>query len=323
MNSLSFNPGYTWRSATIPFRIYLEHPRCRIFIIDNILHNYNWIEKYNRYFRETDIFFIHCTWFFSSHLAKKTDEMFSFLSLNKDNFFFLFNSPTEKLNLEAFGFQGDLINHNCWLDHNYVVKPLNLDKLYHAIYVGRRTSFKRHMLASKVSSLALVAGHNHGNSVADIPPHAYLNSKQLTPEEVCTKINESYCGLILSESEGACYSSSEYLLCGVPVVSTPSTGGRDVWYDDYNSIISEPNPDAIASAVEEIVRNPRDPLKIRKRHIELSMLYRDKFVSALADVLSRHSIYDISAKNFFLHSYIHKLRVNCIPDFHNIWMAPA
>ena len=47
-------------------------------------------------------------------------------------------------------------------------------------------------------------------------------------------------GGVFSEEEGACWASSEYLLCGLPVVSTHSRGGRDVWYSGHNSLIVEP-----------------------------------------------------------------------------------
>jgi glycosyltransferase involved in cell wall biosynthesis len=38
----------------------------------------------------------------------------------------------------------------------------------------------------------------------------------------------------------------EYMLCGTPVVSTPSTGGRDVFFTPENSIIRDDNPKAVA-----------------------------------------------------------------------------
>ena len=43
----------------------------------------------------------------------------------------------------------------------------------------------------------------------------------------------------MSSQEGAMYSSVEYLLCGLPIVSTKSTGGHDVFFTDTNCIIAE------------------------------------------------------------------------------------
>lgn len=54
--------------------------------------------------------------------------------------------------------------------------------------------------------------------------------RYLDHDEVTDAIYKSCLGGIFSEHEGACYASTEYLLCGCPVISTPSVGGRDVWY---------------------------------------------------------------------------------------------
>lgn len=51
----------------------------------------------------------------------------------------------------------------------------------------------------------------------------------LPPAQVCAALNRGEVGLALSELEGACWASTEYLLCGLPVVSTPCSGGREVW----------------------------------------------------------------------------------------------
>ncbi|NBU99718.1 MAG: hypothetical protein EBS19_16170, partial [Spirochaetia bacterium] len=44
----------------------------------------------------------------------------------------------------------------------------------------------------------------------------YMNQNRIPMEEVLNIYNKSYCGGIFSEKEGACYSSSEYLLAGLP-----------------------------------------------------------------------------------------------------------
>ena len=36
---------YTWPSDFFPFRRYLDHDNCRIFIIENIEHNYKWLKE--------------------------------------------------------------------------------------------------------------------------------------------------------------------------------------------------------------------------------------------------------------------------------------
>ncbi|WP_092048398.1 glycosyltransferase [Planctomicrobium piriforme] len=73
----------------------------------------------------------------------------------------------------------------------------------------------------------------------------------LTAEEVNLVHNQSRIGVILSEQEGGCGASTEYLLAGLPVVSTSSTGGRDLFYDSGNSIICEPTVDGVRSALNQ------------------------------------------------------------------------
>jgi hypothetical protein len=213
------------------------------------------------------------------------------------------------------GFDGEVINQNAWLDETSVmqIRP-GTEKLYDAIYVGRRSAFKRQMLAAKVPNLALVAGNNHGNAVAPLPPAAYLNDAPLTPDEVCTKLNQSRCGLILSAEEGACFASGEYLLCGLPVVSTPSKGGRHLWYNDYNAIICDPTPEAVAASVEHFLRYPRDPERIRAMHVAQAAEFRARFVVRLQGIFDRFGVTE-DAGRYFRETYMHKLRRSYRPDF--------
>lgn len=312
-----FKASYVWPAAAFPFRLYLDHPRARVFIIENIQHNWNWLLDWRAGIRDTDYFFVYCGWYHSPAFAAEADEIFKVLDLDKDNFFIMFNSPREMENFRAKGFRGDVINHNAWLDETRVMRPLpHAAKLYDAIYVARRSAFKRHMLARRVPSLALVAGNNHGKDVSDIPAHpAFLNDAPLGPEGVCEKINQAWCGLILSEVEGACFASSEYLLCGIPVVSTPSFGGRDVWYNDYNSVICDPTPEGVAAAVEQMRFARRDPAAIRMLHVELAKVHRGRFVAALGAAFARFGIADLDPQAYFDAHYYHKMRKSQRPDF--------
>jgi hypothetical protein len=227
-DSPGWRPAYTWPSDHFPFRLYFESEKIRVFIIENIPHNFNWLQSYATRIQARDFFVVLCGWHHSDWLASESKRALATLDLAKERFFFLYNSLEEKQSLQAAGFNGLLINQNAWIDENLVMKPLDIPKVYDAIYVARRAPFKRHMLAKEISSLALVAGSNHGESVSPIPESVYLNKNPLTSLEVCEVINQACCGLILSEVEGACYASSEYLLCGIPVVSTHSKGRRDV-----------------------------------------------------------------------------------------------
>jgi len=315
-----YKPTYTWPNPAFPFRIFYQGPKCRIFIIENIQHNWNWLSAYYDKIKPTDIFFVYCGWYHSPHFAKEAEKIFSELKLNKKNFIFMYNSPKEKVNFSEYGFEGLMINQNCWLDEKLImqVKP-EVEKIYDAIYVARLSAFKRHELANSVTNLALVAGINHGNpETKNLPQHMFMNDIQLSAHEVCGKINESKCGLILSAVEGACFSSSEYLLCGIPVVSTHCEGGRDTWYDDYNSKVVEPDPRKIKDAVDFFVANPRDPYRIRNDHIAKAQSYRNIFIRKLGDIFNTYGI-DMDSRKYFEDNFIHKLRKSQKPNFEEIF----
>ena len=309
---------YTWKQDVFPFRLYFNDKKLKIMIIENIDHNYNWLREYKDSINENHYFFVYLGWYHDKWFAKNSNKIFDGLGLRRENFFFMFNSQIEKDFFENFGFKGEVINHNCWLDENIIIN-MKVDKIYDAVMVARRTAFKRHLLASKVKKLALVCGgSNHGNSVCAIPDALYSSQEQLGLEDTCRKINESKCGLILSASEGACFSSSEYLLCGIPVVSTKSFGGRDIWYNDYNSIICEDNEDSVAEAVEYFVNNPRDALKIRNDHIEQSKVQRAMFVKQLQSVFDKYEI-NKNAQRYFDDNFFHRMRDGMKPNFDEIF----
>lgn len=262
---------------------------------------------------------VYSGWYHSNWFGDQAAKSLEALALDKSRFFYMFNSEAEMANLRSFGFNGEIINHNAWLDEKLVMRPMALNKIYDAVYVGRRSSFKRHLLAEKVESLALIAGINHGKDVSAVPRASYINSEPLTPEEVCEKINQSHCGLILSEEEGACFASSEYLLSGIPVVSTHSRGGRDVWYDDYNSIVCDPDPGQIADAVAYFKAHPREPELIRANHIEEARKHRLRFIEAFERVLHQHDVRGLDVHRYFYENYYHKMRKSMKPDFESIF----
>jgi len=296
----NFRPCYVWPNKSFPFRVYFEDEKARIFIIENLQHNFEWLKKYSPKFRKNDHFFVILGWYYRDYLVEEASSMFDALDLKKNNFHILFNDPNDKGLFNKYGFSGKTVNHNAFLDETLVMRPLELDKKFDAIYVARLIEWKRHYLAAGIPNLALVGGKTHGASASrNIPPHVYLNSSPLTPEEVCTKINESRCGLVLSEMEGASFASSEYLLCGVPVVSTESKGGRDVWYNDYNAKIVAPNASAVKEAVEFFVANPRDPMIVRDQHIQQANHYRENFVELLHQTLLGCEIDYIDAAKYF------------------------
>jgi glycosyltransferase involved in cell wall biosynthesis len=153
-----------------------------------------------------------------------------------------------------------------------------------------------------------------------LPEHVYINSSVLTPTEVAIEVSKSKVGLILSEMEGACYSSSEYLLSGIPVVSTWSKGGREIWYNDYNSIICNPNEDEVAEAVTEMCKRNIDSTEIRGGHLRLAKEFRNKFIDSIDNILVECGDHKIGPA-YFKRNFINKTFIKQIPKFYELFPA--
>lgn len=313
-----FKPSYVWPNPAFHFRIYYQSDRCRIFIIENITHNWNWLKENAQFIGENDYFFVSLGWGFTEYLVWESDLVLKTLELKKENFIVMCNDFASLTLFQSYGFRSEIINHNCFLDYNKF-PILNVEKIYNAIYVARLVPFKRHELASKVNKLALIAGNAWGSENDFIPNNIFINDRQLTSEEVHNEISKSKVGIILSELEGACYSSSEYLISGLPVVSTWSYGGRDVWYNDYNSIISEPSPEAVSENVERIISLNRDPIRIRNMHIQQSLNFRKVFMKLHAEILNENNDNNIDVENYFYNNFKHKLLTSETPNFQEIF----
>lgn len=211
-----------------------------------------------------------------------------------------------------YGFSYIFANHNCYLDWN-IFKPTGTTKKYDLVINSRPEKWKRPYLASKVSRFAFIKGASYRGPDEQFNykkfPYSYINSKPLTPVAVNEIYNQSYCGGIFSELEGACYSSSEYLLAGLPVVSTESKGGRDVWYTETNSIIVEPTEDAVRTAVqqakEKLASGFFQPMEIRNAHISKSEECRTNFITKVQAIADAHGI-AFNSREYFHMKYFHK-----------------
>jgi glycosyltransferase involved in cell wall biosynthesis len=321
VKSESFKPWYVWPNEAMHFRLWYESSNCRIFLIENITHNWEWLARYIDGIRPTDYFFVQLGWHFHYYFAQHSRDCVDALGIDPQRFRIMYNDFPSMNYFERVGFSGQIVNQNCFLDYN-TIKPQPAEKLYDAIYTARFAPFKRHELAAEVPNLALVAGSTWGVESSSIPPHSYLNEKPLDLNGVLSKISESRVGLILSEAEGACYSSSEYLLAGIPVVSTPSYGGRDIWYNEVNSLIAAPTPIAVAEAVRSLIERKPDSKLIRELHILQSDRMRASFISMHEEVCSLCGDERIDGKAFFDMNYVHKLLPSMKPNFDILFPTP-
>lgn len=210
---------------------------------------------------------------------------------------FAHNMRTE-LGLRSF-----LVSNNAFVNENIFIctnKTFN-DREFRAVYTARAAAVKRIHLAAKTPKLALVVNRSFVSGVISLDesylqvPNIYLNSGHLTAAELTSLYNRTKCGLILSSAEGACFTVVEYLLSGIPVVSTRpeaprGLGGREVWFTPYNSAYCDPVPESVADAVSEVISRNLNPETIRAECIaEMKKQRRVLRDQVLKPIFDRHA----------------------------------
>lgn len=229
---------------------------------------------------------------------------------NKKNIVFLSPNLDGILFSYEYGFNSILANHNCLLDYNIFTISNNEIK-YDMVMNCRPELWKRPFLAEKVENLAYIKGATFGKEKYDYSKLncKFMNENRISPEKVNEIYNQSYCAGIFSESEGACYSSSEYLLSGLPVISTFSKGGRDTWYTQNNSIIVEPNEEAVANAVKICKQKNKNgefnKQNIRNTHIKMSNEMRNNIIQCTQSIFDSHKI-EINASEYWEQHFFYK-----------------
>lgn len=132
------------------------------------------------------------------------------------------------------------------------------EETYSAVCVSKFEAYKRIHLAADVSGLCLISPGIDRETLAQLGcgdgrVHCpTLDGKRLQPDEVLEFLLVSRCGLILSAREGQSRATIEYLLAGLPIVSTMSEGGRDRFLTPENSLIVRADPRDVRAAVDHI-----------------------------------------------------------------------
>jgi len=166
---------------------------------------------------------------------------------------------TKKLN--ALGLNCSLLQGNLFCRDD-IFKPIMEEEIvYDAIYACALEDYKRPWLASEIKRLR-IATRSYNKDVKSVAKtykieHALINTQWVKRRELAKEINKSRCGLALSKEEGAMYATTDYLLCGVPVVSTPSQGGRALWFTPTNHLICSPSSESVKNTVTQIIERQK------------------------------------------------------------------
>jgi glycosyltransferase involved in cell wall biosynthesis len=216
---------------------------------------------------------------------------------------FLGNTEAEHEAFAARGLAAHYVSQYALLDER-IFRPLSLPgqaRALDAVYNARFNPFKRHGLAARVERLGLIysyspltAERRYGRAIREQFADRHLFNEEngqpyrvLTCEQVNAALNRCRVGLALSEEEGAAWACGEYLLAGLPVVSTPSRGGRDLLFDAEIALVVEPDPRAVADGVRQMVERAIDPALVRRRTLARINVHRDRFVALVQQAYDR------------------------------------
>jgi glycosyltransferase involved in cell wall biosynthesis len=198
-------------------------------------------------------------------------------------FCFLLNSKAEvKLAKKHLKGLCDFIyfSNSALIKTSHFLSHINTEKDVDAVYNARASEFKRHYLTALIPDKMFLS-YEWRREEVDLSLFKPARSfRDVAYGDVAKTIAQAKVGLILSEEEGACYASLEYLLCGLPVVSTPSRGGRDAYYGPWNAIIVEPTEEAVAAGVREALEKLKsgafEPQQIQQQAIQRMERFRAK-----------------------------------------------
>ena len=138
------------------------------------------------------------------------------------------NSARECDSLHAAGVEARFIHQNCFLDERRY-RPMGRRRPFDAAYIARLTPCKRHELVpSALAPRLLLLGcatkiYDSEREYADMVYTRYAAARVVpvfSGAKVSEFLGQAKCGLVLSAREGASFCSSEYFLCGIPVVDT-------------------------------------------------------------------------------------------------------
>jgi hypothetical protein len=209
---------------------------------------------------------------------------------------FLCNTEKELKILRLLGISAAYCNSNSFVDEKvFYIEPDN-KKQYNAVYNAVLSRFKRHFLCRLVENVVFVT-YNFQNTAYKQNLDKILSNPQwanykfgndprfLNNEQLRIIYNHAKVGLALSSVEGAMYSSTEYLLCGLPVVSTKSKGGRDIFYNSDNSIICNADEKSVNNAVAKLIRISPDPALIREGVVKIMQEHRARFFKHINSII--------------------------------------
>lgn len=217
---------------------------------------------------------------------------------------FVCNTPEEVVMLRKYREAAFFYNKTANTSER-IFKPLEDVRVeFDAIYNAQLVPWKRHELSLEIKKCAFLfyrdrSAQRSADAEATImarhaaaPGHVFINPfdtagepVRLPSSDVNRHLNRASVGLCLSEKEGAMFVSTEYLLAGLPIVTTPSTGGRHVYHDEEYCWTVSPDPRSVADAVQALKAKGVPRAHIRERTLRRLEPDRARFLELINTIL--------------------------------------
>ena len=202
---------------------------------------------------------------------------------------FLCNSKEQKENFDAEELQCIICHASSFLDFNrYQIDSANIKK-FDAVYRADIVKYNRHELAIDIERLLLIGNDGTCNApyfkeVMDSLQTAVFNGDKGRIDRL---ISSSKVGLCLGDSDADVFSCAEYLLSGIPVVSTDSYVCNSIFNClEYVSVINSYST-SVCSGVKAMGKKTYDPYMIRDETLNILIGHRDNFINFLQEKCDR------------------------------------
>ena len=217
----------------------------------------------------------------------------------------LCNSDLEVNTLRREGIDAEVVHQNAMVDERVFDIDEDVDPEFDAVYDAQLAPFKRHDLARRLESLALITYLDRrvrgAVDVAEwtrrMPGWHWLNwpagdekPTHFKQPRLARELARCRLGLCLSPVEGAMYASMQYLLCGLPVVSVPSFGGRDAFFEpDYAAVVPA-DANAVAAGVKEMLSRNLPRREVRDAVLSKVHIHRRRLIDIVQSIYDRDGV---------------------------------
>jgi tetratricopeptide (TPR) repeat protein len=259
------------------------------------------IEKTAPYYRDRQVYFFiglpHTILIDPDHRKRVRDRYYQVTTENPNfEITILATDVAELRMMRELGMKSELVNQNAFVDEN-TFTIIEMQRPFDAVYNARWEDCKRHYLLKDVENIKLImADANHDGILLTkkLLPRAMITNdgvgevRSLTASEVAYHLNTAKCGVCLSAVEGAMFASIEYLLCGLPVVTTENVGGRNWFFTQDCVTFCAATPTAVKEAVRELNARHLSREFVRQTALERVRRERLQFFSLVDNVFRQH-----------------------------------